>query len=74
MPSGSAPDRVNSSVWQMPVALISTRTSPPWALKVDLHDFQRLSGGDGNGGAGLHGMSSGSNQNYFSRIEAMMAG
>ena len=23
MPSGSAPDRVNSSVWQMPVALIS---------------------------------------------------
>src|SRR5262245_22822228 len=27
-PSGSAPDRVNSSVWQMPVALISTRTSP----------------------------------------------
>src|SRR4051794_20127086 len=27
-PSGSAPDRVNSSVWQMPVALTSTRTSP----------------------------------------------
>src|SRR5437868_5584349 len=27
-PSGSAPDRVNSSVWQMPVALISTITSP----------------------------------------------
>ena len=27
-PSGSAPDRVNSSVWQMPVALISTSTSP----------------------------------------------
>src|SRR5215471_9381574 len=27
-PSGSAPDSVNSSVWQMPVALISTRTSP----------------------------------------------
>src|SRR5262249_53701877 len=27
-PSGSAPDKVNSSVWQMPVALISTRTSP----------------------------------------------
>src|SRR6185503_19556254 len=27
-PSGSAPDRVNSSVWQMPVALSSTRTSP----------------------------------------------
>src|ERR1700729_1934555 len=27
-PSGSAPERVNSSVWQMPVALISTRTSP----------------------------------------------
>src|SRR4029453_6676525 len=28
-PSGSAPDRVNSSVWQMPVAMISTSTSPP---------------------------------------------
>src|SRR5690606_6989399 len=28
IPSGSAPLRVNASVWQMPVALISTRTSP----------------------------------------------
>src|SRR5512133_2582526 len=27
-PSGSAPERVYSSVWQMPVALISTSTSP----------------------------------------------
>src|SRR4051794_39262518 len=27
-PSGSAPDRVNSSVWQTPVALSSTSTSP----------------------------------------------
>src|SRR6185295_8590787 len=27
-PSGSPPDRVNSSVWQRPVALISTSTSP----------------------------------------------
>src|SRR5690242_9583679 len=27
-PSGSAPERVNSSVWQMPVALTSTSTSP----------------------------------------------
>src|SRR3954470_1652300 len=27
-PSGSAPDRVKASVWQMPVALISTRHSP----------------------------------------------
>src|SRR5262249_41157251 len=27
-PSGSAPDKVNSSVWHTPVALISTRTSP----------------------------------------------
>src|SRR5215470_2611729 len=27
-PSGSAPERVNSSVWQMPVALISISTSP----------------------------------------------
>ena len=28
MPSGSAPERVNSSVWQMPVARTSTITSP----------------------------------------------
>src|SRR5690606_27331778 len=28
IPSGSAPDSVNSSVWQIPVALISTSTSP----------------------------------------------
>src|SRR5258708_6998741 len=27
-PSGSAPERVNSSVWQTPLALISTNTSP----------------------------------------------
>src|SRR5262249_36434950 len=27
-PSGSAPERVNSSVWQRPVALISTSASP----------------------------------------------
>ena len=27
-PSGSSPESVNSSVWQMPVALISTSTSP----------------------------------------------
>ena len=27
-PSGSPPERVNSSVWQTPVALISTSTSP----------------------------------------------
>src|SRR6267378_2514663 len=27
-PSGSAPESVNASVWQTPVALISTRTSP----------------------------------------------
>src|SRR5579871_1169576 len=27
-PSGSAPESVNASVWQMPVALISTSTSP----------------------------------------------
>src|SRR5436190_13565400 len=27
-PSGSAPERVNSSVWQMPLALISTSASP----------------------------------------------
>src|SRR5215217_2878088 len=27
-PSGSAPERVKSSVWQMPVALISMSTSP----------------------------------------------
>src|SRR6476659_3288555 len=27
-PSGSSPDKVNQSVWQMPVALTSTSTSP----------------------------------------------
>ena len=27
-PSGSAPERVNSSVWHTPLALISTITSP----------------------------------------------
>src|SRR5215831_14705367 len=38
-PSGSAPDKVNSSVWQTPVALISTRTSPargPSSLTVSM--------------------------------------
>src|SRR3546814_17195391 len=28
MPSGSPPDSVNASVWQIPVAFISTSTSP----------------------------------------------
>src|SRR5262249_52525210 len=28
MPSGSAPDNVNASVWQTPVATMRTRTSP----------------------------------------------
>src|SRR5258705_7983496 len=38
-PSGSAPDSVNSSVWQTPVALISTSTSPsrgPSSWMVDI--------------------------------------
>src|SRR6266403_2708861 len=38
-PSGSAPDSVNSSVWQTPVALISTSTSPsrgPSSWTVDI--------------------------------------
>src|SRR6202158_4933585 len=38
-PSGSAPDSVNSSVWQKPVALISTSTSPsrgPSSWTVDI--------------------------------------
>src|ERR1700712_5632698 len=38
-PSGSAPDSVNSSVWQTPVALISTSTSPsrgPSSCTVDI--------------------------------------
>src|SRR4030081_93595 len=38
-PSGSAPDNVNSSVWQTPVALISTSTSPsrgPSSWTVDI--------------------------------------
>src|SRR5262249_21140156 len=30
-PSGSAPESVNSSVWQIPVALISTSTSEAFA-------------------------------------------
>jgi len=29
-PSGSAPESVNSSVWQMPVAFTSTSTSEPF--------------------------------------------
>src|SRR5712671_4879369 len=38
-PSGSAPESVNSSVWQTPVALISTSTSPsrgPSSWMVDI--------------------------------------
>jgi hypothetical protein len=39
-PSGSAPERVNSSVWQMPVALISTSTSPAFGT----FEVHRLNG------------------------------
>ena len=38
IPSGSAPDRVNSSVWQIPLALISTKTSLIYAHNLD-YDF-----------------------------------
>src|SRR3954462_5291727 len=41
-PSGSPPERVNSSVWQIPVALISTRTSP--AVGPASWTFSMLSG------------------------------
>ena len=41
-PSGSAPDSVYSSVWQMPVALISTSTSP--ARGPSTSTVSRLSG------------------------------
>jgi hypothetical protein len=52
-PSGSAPERVNSSVWQMPVALISTSTSPALGpVQVHRDDFQRLAGGDKSAGYG----------------------
>ena len=55
MPSGSAPDRVNSSVWQMPVALISTSTSTgPRALELHRLDLERLAGLEGHGGADIH--------------------
>src|SRR3954463_5183571 len=42
MPSGSAPERVYSSVWQMPVALISIITSP--ARGPSTSTVSRLSG------------------------------
>ena len=44
-PSGSAPESVNSSVWQMPVALISTSTSPACGpVEIDGFDRQRRAG------------------------------
>ncbi len=55
-PSGSAPERVNSSVWQTPVALISTSTSPALrSVELDLLDDQGFVRCVGDGGAGLHG-------------------
>jgi hypothetical protein len=55
MPSGSAPLSVNSSVWQMPVALISTRTSPlARAFEIDGLERKGRSGLAGDGGSGLH--------------------
>ena len=56
-PSGSAPERVNSSVWQMPVALISTSTSPAFGT-VELHglDHQRRSGRMRNRCTNIHAL------------------
>src|SRR5204863_3706286 len=42
-PSGSAPERVNSSVWQMPVAFDLDQYFPVlWTFEVGLYDFERL--------------------------------
>ena len=55
-PSGSAPESVKASVWQTPVALISTSTSPALgAADFDGLDGERLSGLPGDGGARFHG-------------------
>src|ERR1051325_566468 len=55
-PSGSAPDSVNSSVWQMPVALISTMSSKAFEVMVEIKatgichtDEFTLSGADPEG-------------------------
>ena len=52
-PSGSAPESVNSSVWQMPVALISTSTSPAcgpsrWTVSIAAGSCARLRASGGN--------------------------
>jgi hypothetical protein len=40
----------------MPVAMISTSTSPGLrAFEIELDDLERLLGFEGDGGAGLHG-------------------
>ena len=55
-PSGSAPESVNSSVWQMPVAFTSTSTSPAFRpFELDVRDHERLGLFQCDGGAGLHG-------------------
>ena len=54
-PFGIGPGRVNSSVWQIPVALISTRTSPVFGpVELNFFDFQRLSGLESHSSACLH--------------------
>jgi hypothetical protein len=54
-PSGSSPLRVKASVWQTPVWVILTSTSPLGRGDVDLDDLQGFSGFEGNGGTGFHG-------------------
>ena len=55
MPSGSAPESVNSSVWQMPVAF-SLDHHLEGLRPLELHglDLKRLSGLEGHGGAHVH--------------------
>ena len=53
-PSGSAPDRVNSSVWQTPVAY-HHHFALARSFELNGGDLQRLSGFEGDGGANFHG-------------------
>ena len=58
------PSRVNSSVWQTPVALISTSTSPARGPSRSTSSISSgFVGFEGDGGAGLHGRSCGRRRN-----------
>ena len=51
MPSGSSPDRVNSSVWHKPVALISHQhLTGAGALKHHVHNLKRFASLQGDCG------------------------